>query len=362
MRVARRRPLRGRTQGMKKPGDAATLRHPPRMSDVARRAGVALGTVSNVLNQPQLVARHTRERVQQAIDELGFVPNRAARALAAGTSGTIGLVVTDLSNSFFVDMARGAEREAAAASINLLIANTDMQLPKEASYLDLFREERMAGILLAPLPGADERFAEERGSTPLVFLNDAVIEGSCTVSVDNELGGYLAAKHLIELGRRRLLFAGDPDFALVVRDRHRGAVRAVAESNGLVTLELARTSEVRAEQGRQLAHELLQRRPRQRPDGVVAAADLLALGIVQTLRVDSSIRVPQDIAITGYDNNRSTWDSLIPITTIAQPGEEIGAMATRLLLEEIASPRRHKHQHAVLQPSLVVRASTVNGA
>jgi LacI family transcriptional regulator len=329
------------------------------MSDVARHAGVALGTVSNVLNQPNIVARPTREKVLQAIEELGFVPNRPARALAAGTSSTIGLVVTDLSNSFFVDMARGAERTAAASSINLLIANTDMQVAKEASYLELLRQERMAGILLAPLPGADSRFRATRSATPLVFLNDAAIEGSCTVSVDNELGGYLAARHLIDIGRRRLLFAGDPDFALVVGDRYRGVLRAMAEVKG-VKLELARTPEVRPEQGRDLAHSLLRRRSRDRPDAIIAASDLLVVGIVATLRAESSLRVPEDIAITGYDNNRSAWESLVPITTIAQPGEEIGAMATRLLLEEITSGDTHEHQHAVLEPSLIVRASTVS--
>ncbi|WP_066039746.1 LacI family DNA-binding transcriptional regulator [Herbiconiux solani] len=327
-----------------------------RMEDVAKRAGVALGTVSNVLNQPQKVSQKTIDKVVLAIDELGFVPNRAARALAAGTSNTIGMVIADLSNSFFVDMARGAERLASESGINVVLANTDMRRSKQAANLNLFRQERMAGILLAPLPGADPTLLTSN-ATPLVFLNDAAIVGACTVSVDNEHGGYLAASHLLGLGRRRLLFAGDPDQAVPIADRYRGVERAVAEVAG-ATLELARTPEVQAENGRELGIELTQRASVDRPDGIVASADLLALGLVQIFGADPSIRIPEDIAITGYDNNRAAWDSLIPITTIDQPGEQIGAVAAELLLDEIRFPETHRHVHSVLQPSLVVRAST----
>lgn len=328
-----------------------------RMEDVAKRAGVALGTVSNVINRPQKVSRATIDKVQRAINELGFVPNRAARALAAGTSNTIGVVIADLSNSFFVDMARGAESIAADSSINVVLANTDMRSSKQAANLDLFRQERMAGILLAPLPGADASLLSGRKGPPLVFLNDAAIEGACTVSVDNEHGGYLAANHLLSIGRRRLLFAGDPAQAVPIADRLRGVERAVREVAD-ASLELSYTPEVQAENGRTLGFEIMNRPKPERPDGIVAAADLLALGLVQILGADGSIRIPEDIAITGYDNNRAAWESLIPITTIDQPGEQIGSVAMALLLEEIRDPEGHEHVHSVLEPSLVVRAST----
>lgn len=332
----------------------------PRMEDVARRAGVALGTVSNVINRPTRVSETTRLKVERAIEELGFVPNRAARALAAGISTTIGFVVTDLSNSFFLDMTRGAEREAAGAGMNVLLANTDMQSAKQRSYLDLFAEERVAGVLLAPLPdSAEDVLGSMQPGRHIVMLNDARVHGACTVSVDNELGGYLAARHLIDLGRRRLAFAGDPVIAAPIRDRLAGVERAVRESNGAVSLELDATAEVQVEDGREFGHTIVARPAEERPDGIVAAADLLALGIMQAIRTESSIGIPDDIAITGYDNNRSAWDSIIPITTLAQPGEEMGATATRLLLEEIRSGTAHEHRHEVLEPSLVIRGSTV---
>nr|WP_254071994.1 LacI family DNA-binding transcriptional regulator [Rathayibacter sp. VKM Ac-2857] len=330
------------------------------MEDVARRAGVALGTVSNVINRPTLVSAATRSRVQQAIDELGFSPNRAARALAAGTSSTFGFVVIDLSNSFFLDMTRGAEHAAESAGMTVVLGNTDMRPVKQRTYLDLFTEEQVAGILLAPLPGsAGDAIAKLPRGRRLVFLNDSAVDGACTVSADDEHGGYLAARHLIDLGRRRLAFAGDPAIAVPVRDRLRGVERAVAESNGAVSLELDLTAEVQIEDGRRFGHLLAGRAAADRPDGVIAAADLLALGILQSLLAQADLRVPEDIAVTGYDDNRSAWDSVVPITTLAQPGEAMGEAAMRLLLDEISNAPAHEHRHEVLRPRLIVRGSTV---
>ena len=142
-----------------------------------------------------------------------------------------------------------------------------------------------------------------------------------------------------------------------IADRLRGVERAVREVAD-ASLELSYTPEVQAENGRTLGFEIMNRPKPERPDGIVAAADLLALGLVQILGADGSIRIPEDIAITGYDNNRAAWESLIPITTIDQPGEQIGSVAMALLLEEIRDPEGHEHVHSVLEPSLVVRAST----
>lgn len=332
---------------------------PPSMSDVARLAGVALGTVSNVLNSPDKVSADTIAKVQAAIDELGFVRNRAARALAAGTSSTIGFVLVDLSNSFFVDMARGAEEVAEEAGMSLLLANSDVLEAKQKRYLNLFDEERVAGILLAPIPGHPDGLQKARShGRDVVLLNDSTdAKDICSVVVNNVHGGYLAAQHLIELGRRRILFAGGDERLVPVRDRRIGVERAIAETNGTVTLEYIVTDEVQAAHGREVGAALLARPASERPDGIVAAADLLALGVLQAL-AGSDIRVPQDIAIVGHDNNRAAWDSIIPLSTISQPGHDVGASAAALLIEEIRQPARHVHKKVILEPSLIVREST----
>lgn len=331
------------------------------MADVAERAGVALGTVSNVLNRPHKVTEKTRKKVQDAIDSLGFVRNGAAGALAAGTSNTIGFVMIDLSNSFFVDMARGAEEEAKKMGKNLLLANSDMTAVKQDAYLSLFDEERVAGILLAPLPYTlrHARVVRSHGR-PVVILNDTAEDSdSCSVVVNNEHGGYLAAKHLISLGRRRLAFVGGPDTLTPVHDRHEGVKRAVAETNGAVKLEFLSTKEVQVDDGRKVGHALVSRPAGRLPDGIIAAADLLALGVLQSVLSTSELRIPEDIALIGYDNNRSAWDSMIPISTLSQPGQEMGRVAAQLLLEEILTPETHVHRRIILEPSLIARQSTV---
>lgn len=330
----------------------------PSISDVARTAGVSIGTVSNVLNGTARVAPATREKVESAIAGLGFVRNGVARSLAAGRSSTLGFVIIDLSNSYFLDIARGAEAEAGEAGLNLLLANSDMSEAKQRTYVDLFVEERVAGILVAANHGSRQDLHRSGRGVPVVVV-DAPGDHTdvCAVVPDNELGGYLAASHLISTGRRRLLFAGTTEL-VPVRDRLLGVERAVAEHPG-VELEVEQTGNVQVEDGRRVGDDIVLRGPRERPDAVVAAADLLALGVLQSLLLSSSLRVPEDVAIIGYDDNRAAWDSAVPLSTIRQPGEEIGHEAVKLLLEELETgPDAHRHRLVTCEPRLVVRAST----
>lgn len=336
------------------------------MEDVAKRAGVALGTVSNVLNHPHKVSGKTSAKVLSAIQELGFVRNGAAGALAAGTKNTFGFVITDLGNSFFLDMTRGAEEAAQRHGKAVLLANSDRQPAKQDAYLSLFDEERVAGILLAPVSNALERAGLVRShGRPVVMLNDSSAgKDVCCVLADNEHGGYLAARHLIDLGRTRLAFVGGPDALRPIHDRHEGVKRAVAEANmtaggNVVRLEYVPTREVQVEDGRKAGFAIAHRDPRRLPDGIVAAADLLALGIVQSVLSTSGLRFPEDIALIGYDNNRSAWDSIVPISTLVQPGEDMGREAVRLLLDEIEAPETHVHRHVILEPMVIARASSV---
>ena len=330
------------------------------MIDVARAAGVSLGTVSNVVNNPGKVTPATRQKVEAAIAELGFVRNGVARSLRAGRSTTIGFVLVDLGNSFFLDLVRGAEEEVNRAGMNLLLANADMSYEKEQTYLALFEEERVAGILLTPrpVPGEVGELPPPSVGVPRVLLNDPEAGPDvCSVQTDNVHGGYLAARHLIESGRRRLAFAGG-DALDPVRHRYRGVVRAVEEADG-VSLERVDTIGVTVHDGREVADEVLRRPEADRPDGILAGADLLALGLVQTLTVDGRLRVPDDVAVVGYDNNRAAWDSVVPITTLDQAGEEMGRAAASLLLEEIQEPEGHQHRTVWMEPFMVPRESSV---
>lgn len=327
---------------------------PPSMADVARHAGVALGTVSNTLNQPEKVREPTRRRVLAAIAELGFVRNDAARSLAVGTSSAIGLVLADMGNSFFVDIARGVESVMRARDMDVLIVNSDIDQQRERHNLELLERARVAGVVLAPLDTPQARAgALPLGTTPTVFANyDVTTETASAVTADERHGGALAAEHVIALGRTRLLFVGGPLFLGAVAQRRDGAAASVG-----VTLETLETDGLKIAHGR-AAGQTVRERGRGRYDAIIAASDLLAIGLIQALRDAPGFSVPVDIAITGYDDNHFAAESDIPITTVRQRGEAMGRLAAERLLEVIADPAA-RSTTTVVRPELVARASTL---
>ncbi|MCI2957134.1 LacI family transcriptional regulator [Agromyces atrinae] len=328
------------------------------MSDVARHAGVSIATVSNALNHPDKLTESTREKVRRAIDELGFVRNNQARSLAMGQSNTIGLIVTDIGNSFFVDIARGAEEAAHAGSRTLLLANADNSPEKERAYLELFDEARFAGTLVAPFEASTESLSRlRRHGRPVVVLNVALDEADgCSVTVDNEYGGYIAAQHLIDEGCSRLAFVGGPDRLEPLLQRRLGVERAVRDARGRVSLEEIIVPAVNTPEGRVVARRIIDRAPVDRPDGVVAASDLVALGMVQAFH--GSIAVPEEIAVIGYDNNNAVRESAVAISTVAQPGFAMGVAAAELVLDEVRSGADHVHRAVTLLPHLISRRSS----
>ncbi|WP_028048707.1 LacI family DNA-binding transcriptional regulator [Cellulomonas sp. URHD0024] len=338
-----------------------TVRARPSVDDVASLAGVSLGTVSNVLNHPDKVAAATRERVERAIVMLGYVPNTAARSLKSGSSKSIGLIVSDLSNSLFVDIARGAENGAEHGGLTLLIANSDAQIERESNYLAMFAQARVTGVLMTLNDAAHFAAVARRApaGVPLVLLNfSAPVSQYCSVDVDNALGGYLATKHLIDSGRRKLAFVGGPAELQPVVDRGKGFHQAVGE-HPEVSSEVITPEWINRSDGWAVGVDLAPRVAAGEIDGIFAASDLLAAGIVQALTVAGHVRVPEDVAIVGYDNNQAAWDSPIPISTIAQPGDEVGRLGAILLAEEAAhGGGPHEHSAVVLPPKLVVRQSS----
>jgi LacI family transcriptional regulator len=350
------------------PDAAATppsARQRPSVGDVASLAGVSQGTVSNVLNHPDKVAAATREKVERAMSMLGYVPNTAARSLKTGTTRSIGLIVSDLANSLFVDVARGAESGAEQGGLTLMLANSDARVERESAYLDMFAQARVTGILMTLNDAAHFATVARRAPAgiPLVLLNFiAPTSQFCSVDVDNTLGGYLATQHLVETGRTRLAFIGGPEELQPVAQRGNGFRRAVAENPG-ITSEIVSPERINRADGFAVGLALADRIAAGEIDGIFAASDLLAAGIVQALAGRADIRVPHDVAIVGYDNNQAAWDSPIPISTIAQPGEEVGHLGAMLLQEEAAvGTEPHEHSAVVLPPRLVVRQSSVRPA
>lgn len=326
--------------------------------DVAARAGVSVGTVSNVLNHPEKVSPAVIASVQDAIDALGFVRNGAARQLRAGRSRTVGLIVLDVSNPFFTDVARGAEDRAAAFGLAVMLGNSDENGTRELNYLDLFEEQRVHGVLISPFGDVFPRLKRLRArGTPAVLVDRiAGGRGFSSVSVDDVVGGQLAVEHLIAQGRRRIAYVGGPTAISQVTDRWQGAQRAAA-GNPKVSLEMITTRALSVIEGQRAGEQMLQRSQAERPDAAFGANDLIALGLLQALSMRGTMTVPDDIAIIGYDDIGFAAAAVVPLSSIRQPSVLIGQTAMDLLMEEAADPRRPVRQ-VVFQPELVVRAST----
>ncbi len=333
---------------------------PSKLSDVARLAGVSLSTVSNVLNHPTRVEASTRTRVEAAISELGFTPNRNARALVVGTTDSIGLVVFDLKNSLFVDIARGAQRRARGRGYSLQVGSSDSDVEQQAEHLRFFDAAQVSGLILAPMHDAPESVDRLRShGRPVVIVNHDPAEANvCRVLVDNEQAGFLAVRHLIECGARRLgIVAGRRDLP-PVELRVEGAHRAARESAVPVEVVEYPVDGLEPEYGDRMGSRLAALDRDERPDAVLAVTDMLAMTIISRLTAQG-IRVPDDIRVMGCDHNTAAWGGAIPLSSVSLRGEALGEHAVDLLLDEIDDPAGHVHETITIGPSLHIRESTV---
>jgi LacI family transcriptional regulator len=327
------------------------------IKDVAVHAGVSVGTVSNVLNHPSRVSSATVTRVQTSISELGFVRNDAARQLRAGESRTIALLVFDAANPFFTALARGAEDAATEEGYSVILANSSESQEREHSYLDLFEEQRVRGILVSPYGEVEERLsALKKFGIPSVLV-DRVSEKQLfsSVSVDDHAGGSIAAKHLLSLGRTKLGFVGGPLEIPQVADRLQGAKDAL-RLTPTATLTVFETSATTVLEGRRAGEEISALPRDERPTALFAANDLVAIGLLQALVATGSLQVPEDIAILGYDDIDFATSAIVPLTSIRQPSALMGETALKLLSEEALDPAQ-RPRRVVFQPELVIRDS-----
>ncbi|WP_199487004.1 LacI family DNA-binding transcriptional regulator [Actinomadura logoneensis] len=335
--------------------------------EVARRAGVSVGTVSNVLNRPELVAEATRDRVRAAIKELGFVRNESARRLRQGPAArpeppaeptasrapAFGVLMEDLANPYASDVARGAERALNKAGRDVLWLSSDHDPAKERRGLDLLTAQRAEGVLVIPVGMDDADVERLRAAGMSVVLLDHVRPGVCSARVDHVAGGAVAADHLLGLGRRRLAFvSGRPEPRPVV-DRRAGAARTLLGARvgalPVFTMEALTPTEGQAAARRLLSLPEV-------PDGVFCANDLLAIGLTNEL-VRLGVRVPDDIAVVGYDDIELAASAAVPLTTVRQPRRELGRAAAELALAETAEGAAHTHRQVVLTPELIIRDS-----
>ncbi|WP_127473322.1 LacI family DNA-binding transcriptional regulator [Microbacterium sulfonylureivorans] len=330
--------------------------------DVAQRAGVSISTVSNALNRPGTVSEQLAQRVRKAADDLGYVPLQAARQLRVGRSGLLGMTVINIANPFFAELVSGAEEAATAAGYRILVGNSDDDVHKEAGHLELFERVQVEGVLVSPFGEAAAPIAQLRARGIPVVLVDAVDDAGAvpSVSFDDVAGGRMAAEHLLQTGRRRLAFLGAREEVRQVRERLQGARLAVG-AHPDATLEVVWSARTTAQLGRMLGAEIAAAPPEARPDGIVATNDHLACGVVYGL-ISNGIRVPQDVAVIGYDDIEFASVAAVPLTSVRQPARAMGRHAGELLLHQLGGEASEPLGSVMFEPELIVRASSVLGA
>ncbi|MFI7706753.1 LacI family DNA-binding transcriptional regulator [Nonomuraea sp. NPDC049480] len=328
------------------------------IKEVAQLAGVSVGTVSNVLNRPDMVAPETRERVLAAIARLGYIRNGSARQLRAGRSRTLAVVALDLANPFFIDVLSGVEAAAQRDKLTVMVFNSSKDADREARLLDMLEEQRPLGVLITPVNdrGQQERLDRlvSRGIPVVVFDNSSRLSHGCAVAVDDVLGGRLAGLHLREQGHHRIAFAGGPFTVRQVEDRHDGLAGVLGPAETLTVIPLP---DLNVATGRTAGQQIAELPRATRPTAVFCANDLVAMGVLQEL-TQRGLRVPGDVAILGYDDIDFAAAAAVPLSSIRQPREQIGYSATLMLLEEADQGSGHQHRHVIFQPELVARTST----
>jgi len=329
----------------------------PSLTDVARRAKVSIATVSRVINKSDKVMPETRELVGRAMKELGYRPSRVARRLRqrGGRRNLLGLIIPDIQNPFFAEMARGAEDAAYANEFAVILCNSDDDLKKEQFYLDVMQSESVDGIILPPINEQDAAVLQLVASgLPIVTVDRSLAYSAMDkVEVDNRRGAYEAVEHLVKLGHKRIgLIAGLPKVS-TSRERQQGYEDALASHKLPLRPEYVRTGDYKQASGRMLAEELLALAAP--PTALFAANNLMAVGALEAIHA-RRLKVPGDIALIGFDD--LPWADALdpPLTVIRQPAYEVGRAAVELLLKRLSDPKRPE-THLKLLPKLVIRGS-----
>ncbi len=325
------------------------------LAEVAKRAGVSTSTVSRALNDPAAVKNPTRLRVMKAVSELKYYPNLHARTLARGRSRTIGMIVSNMENPFFLDIFRQLEAEALASSLEVVVANTDYQPERLVSSIRLMIGKRVAGLAVI-VSEMDDHLIDEltSSSIPVVFYDVGRARKNITnIHVEYSRGIEKIVRYLHSLGHERMAFVGHHPSLGPTSERQTAFSRAVFQCCPPVEFRSV-THGDGLEGGRLATRELLA--AGFEPTAIVCVNDFMAVGVLRELR-EHGLRIPEDVSVTGFDNIKLSEFSSPPLTTVHIPRQQIAHIAFKCLVPERDSPRS-PGRDIVISPELVVREST----
>jgi LacI family transcriptional regulator len=328
----------------------------PTIRDVARRAGVAPITVSRVINHSGYVSEGTRQRVENAIAELKYVPNALAQGLRFNKTNVIALVLSDVTNPFWTTVARGTEDAASEQNYSIILCNTDENVAKQDKYVALLLQRQVDGFLLVPAPDtADTIRLIQQQKVSLVILDRQLTGVSAdVVRGDSEGGAYELTRYLIGLGHRRIAILSGPETTSTSTQRVAGYRRALEDARLKAEPELISYGRYYQDSGYERTRHLLTLT--RRPTALFAGNNFIAIGVMKAL-YESGLRVPEDISVVGFDDLPPGLVVQPFLTVVAQPAYEMGYRATKLLLARIAHSGEPAYQEIVLPIQLVIRQS-----
>lgn len=326
------------------------------IKDIAKKTGVSYTTVSRALNGKPGVNQFTMEMVIAEAKKMGYQPNFIARGLVSKRTNTIGLIIPDITNPFFPTIASGVEEVASKHGYNVFLCNTNWNKEKEKDYLKVLQERRVDGIIIKAI--SNDEYLYDNITTPLVLVDSLSRQGEYTsIETDNTRGGFLATKHLIELGYKRIAFIGGQLNSFSNGFRLKGYKEALAQYNYFVDESIIVNGDFKTKSGYDLIKKLLQ--SPNPPDAAFAGNDIIALGVLHCVQ-ELGLNVPVDFGIIGFDNISFAGLPQIQLSTINQPTYYMGRTAFSLLLEEIQNKDEKMIKKIVLEPELIVRKTTGN--
>lgn len=327
------------------------------IKDVARRANVSISTVSHVVNGTRFVSESARKQVQDAIRDLDYVPSAVARSLKSNSTKTLGMLIPNCTNPYFAEIVRSVEDHCFGAGYTLILCNTDDEPRRQTVYLQVLSEKRIDGLIIISTGNDSELLALVEGLTiPTVLLDREISHVHCDlVETAHMQGATMATEHLLGLGHKRIACIGGPTDLNSSVQRIQGWRNALDKAGfSDDAAQLVWHSDFTSQGGYEAMKQVMQSSIK--PTAVFVCNDLMGIGALSAAH-EAGIRVPQDISLVGFDDIELAHFSSPPLTTVAQPKQRMGEMAVDMLLERIQSKREQAKQ-VLLQPTLVVRASS----
>lgn len=320
-------------------------------------AGVSYATVSRAMNDSDQVNEKTRKRVLEICDSVGYSPNALARGLVTNTSNAIGLIIPNITNPFYPEVALGVEGEARSRGYNVFLCNSNFEPERMENYFKALVERRVEGLIVASVPDAARGFFDiYRRKMPVVYIGSRPADEECNcVATDSVRGGYLAAEHLIKLGHKRIVFIGGTRTSNSQIDKIQGFHLAMEEYGLLAEVRLNSNYQFnKRESGYDITKLLL--KEANRPTAIMGSNDMMALGALEACE-ECGLNVPDDMSIIGFDDIPYASLPKINLTTIAQAKYQLGKLAVEMIFKLRENGLKNNCMKEILQPELIVRSS-----